>query len=169
MRWVRRLVLGHGAAGRAGGDDQRGSAIIELTWLGILLLVPVVYIVIAVFDVQRGAFAATAAARTAARAYALAPDHESGHRAAVAAAELAYADQGIDEPVDVRVTCRAPGPSGGDRTGSSACRLPGSVITVEVSSALVLPLVPDALGGGRPTFALDAVHSVPYGQFRAAP
>lgn len=151
--------------------SQRGSAVVELTWLGILLLVPVVYIVLAVFDVQRGAFAATAAARTAGRAYALAPDHESGRAAAQEAADLAFADQGLEEPVEVSISCSAPGAAGttGEVTGVAACRLPGAVITVAVSSAVELPLAPDVLGGGRPTFALEATHAVPYGQFRATP
>ena len=36
---------------------ERGSALVELTWLGILLLVPLIWIVLSVFEVQRGAFA----------------------------------------------------------------------------------------------------------------
>ncbi|MDT9591574.1 hypothetical protein RDV89_00750 [Nocardioides zeae] len=147
--------------------DQRGSAIVELTWLGILLLVPVVYVVLAVFDAQRGAFAATAASRTAARAYALADTHAEGVRAATTAAELAFADQGLEEPVDVRVLCRAD-LGGAERTGPDACRMPGAVIHVRVDSAVALPLMPEVLGGGQPTVALEAVHSVPYGQFREA-
>ena len=34
--------------------DERGSALVELTWLGILLLVPMLWIVLRVFEVQRG-------------------------------------------------------------------------------------------------------------------
>jgi hypothetical protein len=40
------------------------------------------------------------------------------------------------------------------------------VITVQVSSRVVLPLLPDVLGGGAPSFALDAVHTVPVGQYQ---
>ena len=32
--------------------DQRGSALVEFTWLAILLMVPLLYIVLAVFEVQ---------------------------------------------------------------------------------------------------------------------
>jgi len=148
--------------------DQRGSAVIELTWLGIILLVPVVYIVLAVFEVQRGAFAVTAAARTAARAYALADDHVSGQAAADAAATRAFTDQGIDEPVDVDISCSAPADGGGRATGPDACRAPGAVITVVVDSSVALPFMPEVLGGGTPTFALEASHAVPFGQFREA-
>jgi hypothetical protein len=31
---------------------------------------------------------------------------------------------------------------------------------------VVLPLMPDALGDGRPSFALDATQTVPIGQFQ---
>ena len=54
--------------------DERGTALIEVTWLAVLLMVPLVYVVLAVYDVQRHAFAATAAARAAGRAFVLAPD-----------------------------------------------------------------------------------------------
>lgn len=34
---------------------EEGSALVELTWLAILLLIPVIWIVMSVFEVQRGA------------------------------------------------------------------------------------------------------------------
>lgn len=154
---------------RSARHDQRGSAVIELTWLGILLLVPVVYIVLAVFEVQRGAFGVTSASRVAARAYALAPTHEEGLRAAESAAELALADQGVDRPLTVDVRCSAPGGAGdARRTGVAVCREPGAVITVVVGTSTELPFMPEVLGGGTPTFALESTHAVPYGQFREA-
>ena len=58
--------------------DERGSALVELTWLGILLIVPMLWIVMSVFEVQRGAFGVSAAARAAGRAFALAPDDARG-------------------------------------------------------------------------------------------
>ena len=44
---------------------ERGTALVEVTWLAVLLLVPLVYLVLAVFDVQRSAFAVNAATRAA--------------------------------------------------------------------------------------------------------
>lgn len=137
--------------------DEGGSALVELTWLGILLLVPLLWIILSVFEVQRGAFGVSAAARSAGRAYALAPDDATGRARAVAAARLALADQGVrDTPVEVRVTC-TPYPTD--------CHSGTSVITVQVRSRVVLPLLPDVLGAGRPTFRLDASHTVPIGQY----
>ena len=37
---------------------ERGSALVEVVWLGVLLLLPMLWIVLSVFEVQRGAFGA---------------------------------------------------------------------------------------------------------------
>lgn len=138
--------------------DEHGSAIVELVWLGILLLVPLLWIVLSVAQVQQGAFGATAAARAAGRAYALAPDDASGRRAAEGVARRALADQGLeDAPLKVTVTC-TPYPHD--------CHSGTSVITVLIRSAVELPLLPDVLGGGQPRFALDATHTVPIGRYQ---
>lgn len=138
--------------------SQRGSALVEVSWLGILFVLPVLWIVLSVFQVQRGAFAVSAAARSAARAYALAPDDASGLLRARAAAQVALADQGVhDVSPEIRVTC-TPYPRD--------CHQGTSVITVSVHSRVVLPLMPAVLGGNRPSFALDAVQTVPIGQFQ---
>jgi hypothetical protein len=132
---------------------------VELCWLGILLLLPVLWIVLAVFDVQRGAFAMSAAARAAARAYALAPDDATGLVRARTAVTMALDDQGVaDLAPDVSVSC-TPYPSD--------CHQGTSVITVSVHARVALPWVPSALGGGRPSFALAATQTVPVGQYQA--
>lgn len=138
--------------------DERGSALVELSWLGILLVLPMLWIVMSVFEVQRGAFGVSSAARSAARAYALAPDDATGLLRARAAARVALADEGLrDVRPEVAVTCT---PYPGD------CHQGTSVITVSVHSRVVLPLMPTALGGNRPSFALDASQTVPIGQFQ---
>ena len=137
---------------------ERGSALVELVWLGLLLLVPMLWIVLSVFEVQRGAFAVSAAARAAGRAYALAPTDADGQQRAQAVARIALDDQGLTgSAFDVRVTCR-PYPHD--------CHTGTSVITVLVSSRVDLPLMPSVLGGDAPSFALDASHTVPIGQFQ---
>jgi len=138
--------------------DERGSALVELSWLGILLILPMLWIGMSVFEVQRGAFGVSAAARAAARAYALAPDDATGVVRARQAARVALDDQGVHGVTpDVRVTC-SPYPDN--------CHQGTSVITVSVHSRVVLPLMPSALGGNRPSFALDATQRVPIGQFQ---
>lgn len=138
--------------------DERGSALVELVWLGLLLLVPLVYILVAVFAVQSGSYAVSGAARAAARAYALAPDERSAPGQARAALGVALRDHdiGADE-VDVRVTCR-PSPRN--------CLAPGSVISVAVRHQVRLPLAPGALGDQAPSIRVEAEHAVGYGTFR---
>jgi hypothetical protein len=137
------------------GDD--GSALVEVTWLSLLLMVPLVYILMSVFDVQRGAFGVTAASRAAGRAYSLADSEAEGRRQARAAATLALRDQGIEGgDLHVDISCR-PEPT--------HCLSPGSVITVVVRTQVVLPLAPPVLGGDAPSFRLESVHRVPFGRY----
>jgi len=135
-----------------------GTALIEVSWLAILLLVPLLYIVLAVFEVQRSAFAVSAAARAAGRAYAIAPSEAMAMDRARAAASVSMQDQGIDIGRGrVVITCR---PQPGN------CLAPGSVIDVDVAYPVPLPLMPSALGGSTPSIRVEAAHSVPYGTFR---
>ncbi|MFP5252813.1 MAG: hypothetical protein ACLGH4_03340 [Actinomycetes bacterium] len=135
--------------------DQCGSVVVEVVWLAVLLLVPLVYVVLAVFEVQRGAFAATAAARAAGRAFVLAPTPAEGELRARAAGRVALADQGVDAGRSLMtVTCQP------------ACLAPGSVVLVRVRHQVALPLLPTALGGQTPSIRVEAEHTVPYGTFR---
>lgn len=138
--------------------DENGSALVEVTWLSLLLLVPLVYILLAVFAVQSGSYAVSGAARAAARAYALAPDEASAPSRARAALGVALADHDIAAgQVDMRVSCR-PAPRN--------CLAPGSVISVSVRHQVPLPLAPTALGRQAPSIRVEAEHAVGYGTFR---
>jgi Flp pilus assembly protein TadG len=137
--------------------DDTGSALVELSWLAIILLVPLIWIVISVFEVQQGAFATSAAARAAGRAYALAPDDATGEARARAVVQQVMADQGTPgQAARVEVSCSAPGDS---------CHVGTAVITVRVDSGVDLPFFPSILGRGAASFSLDASHTVPIGQY----
>lgn len=137
---------------------ERGSAIVEFVWLAILLLVPLLYVLLAVFDTQRAAYAASAAARSASRAFVTSPDQATGYARAEAAARLAFGDQGLEAGgFTLTISCR-PDPQ--------RCLTPGSVVAAEVRSAADLPLMPAVLGGNTPRIAVSAVHRSPYGTFR---
>ena len=140
-----------------GPRDERGSALVEFSWLAIILLVPLIWVVISVFEVQQGAFATTAAARAAGRAYALAPDDETGEARARAVVRQVLADQGTPgQRARVELSCEAPGDS---------CHVGTAVITVRVDSGVELPFFPAILGKGAASFSLDATHTVPIGQY----
>lgn len=139
---------------------ESGTALVEVTWLAILLMVPLVYVVLAVFDVQRAAFAVSGATRAAGRAYSLAPSQPVGIAAARAAAAVALRDQGLDvDRGSLVLTCR-PDPR--------HCLTPGSVIEARLAYSVKLPLMPSALGGNTPSIAVSSSHEVPYGRFREA-
>ena len=138
--------------------SERGTALVEVTWLSILLLVPLVYVMLAVFDVQRSAFAVDAATRAAGRAYSLAPTDADGAARARAAAEVALEDQGLHlADGHLSLTCE-PDPR--------ACLRPGSRVRVRMVVDVRLPLVPAALGGDAPRIRVEGEHLVPYGTFR---
>ncbi len=131
--------------------------LVEFTWLGLLLLVPLIYLMVTVFEVQREAYAATAAASAAGRAISVAGSDEEAHRQARAAVTLAYADQGIDDPRwALEVDC-----------SPSSCLAPGAVIEVRVSSRIDLPLLPRVFGSAQPSIPVSASHTVPRGRFRS--
>jgi len=144
---------------RAGRRGETGSALVEFCWLALLLLVPLVYLVLTVFDAQRASYAAADAARVAGRAFLTAPDQATGRARAELAARLAFADQHVGFAPRVRVSCR-PDPH--------ACLSPGAIVTVRVSGSVPLPLVPAVLGGSRPSIRVESVHAAPYGEFREA-
>ncbi len=142
------------------GRDQRGTALVEVVWLSVLLLVPLVYVLLAVFEVQRSAFAVSTASRAAGRAFVMAPSRSEARARAVAAARVALSDQGLDLTRARLVLDCAPSPD--------ACLSPGSVVQVHVVYPVALPLMPTALGGNTPSIRVRADHVVPYGTFREA-
>ena len=140
--------------------DERGSAVVEFSWLAILLMVPLVYVMLAVFDVQRASYGATAATRAAGRAFVIVPEglsEDDARTRAFDAARLAMKDQGMElSPDQLRITC------------DPACLEPGSTVTVTLDTEVRLPLIPDALGGEPPAIHISASHTEPYGDYREA-
>ena len=137
--------------------EARGSASVEFVWITLLLLVPFVYILIAVFDVQRASYGVSAASQSAARAFLLAPDVATAQERAQQAARVALADQSV-VGATVHVQCLP---------NAAACLQPGSSVRVEVHTTQPLPLVPSSLGGGLAGVTVDSTHTEPYGQFRS--
>ena len=128
--------------------DDHGSALVEFTYLSVLLMVPLVYVLLSVFQVQRAAFGTTEAARQAGRAFAQAETVEQGRARGTAAAQLALRDQGVELVREVRFDCLG-GP----------CLSPGSRVRVTVRYDVRLPGVAALFGaGGRGTIPVTAQH-----------
>ena len=141
--------------------SESGSALIEFTWLAVILIVPLVWLVVAVFQVQQGAFALSAAANAAGRAYALAPDEATGRVRARQVVQQVLADQGVaGQRAQINVTCQTP--------VRGHCLVGQSVITVELSSSVRFPATPRIFGQDMASVDLDATHTVPYGHYVAS-
>jgi hypothetical protein len=124
--------------------QECGSASLEFLTVGIILLVPLVYLVLALAAIQAGALGVEGAARQAARVAVIATDRTGSDAAVDRAVRVALADYGIDAAAaSVAVAC--------DRTD---CLEPGARVSVSVVARVDLPLVPDFL-------ALTAIGSVP--------
>ena len=129
-RWIRL---------RAGRADQ-GRAIVEFVFLGVLMVVPLIYLVLILGRVQAAAYSVSTAAREAGRAYTTASSESDAAGRAQAAARIAFSDFGFDSGTSVRVVC----------DGSPCLRSDGRV-SVTASVVVQLPLVP--------AFLADAVAS----------
>jgi hypothetical protein len=116
-----------------GTPDDTGSAVVEFVTLGMLLLLPLVYLVLTLGRVQAAAFATDSAARAGVRAFTTAPDEATGRARALAAVRWALRDQGFeaDPAAATQVSC-----------GSSPCLTPQGRVGIQVSVDVVLPGVP---------------------------
>ncbi|MDQ1659219.1 MAG: hypothetical protein QOD41_4302 [Cryptosporangiaceae bacterium] len=129
-------------------ERDRGAATIEFVFLGILVLVPLLYLVIAVFEVQRNAFAVTQAAREAGRAFSTADDIASAEGRARYAMTIALRDQGLTpDGTDLRFGAVGSGCTG----GGSATLEPGADFEVCVVRVYRIPGIPTYFDGGNNT------------------
>ena len=78
--------------GVRGEDGESGSAAIEFLTVGLLLLVPLVYLVLTLGALQAASFAAEGVARQAARVYVLAPTDSEGRSRMAASVAAGLAD-----------------------------------------------------------------------------
>ena len=140
---------------RPTGDD--GNALVEFSYLAVLLMIPLVYVLLTVFQVQRAVFGVTEAARQAGRAYATATDEAQGRARARVAADLALQDQGLV----LCPSCLAP-PAGQ--------LVPGGTVRVRVEHRVVLPLLGGLFRGAvPPSIPVRATHVEVVDRFRDGP
>lgn len=140
-----------------GRRSEDGTALVEFTWLGVLLLVPLVWVVLTLFDVQRGTFSITTAARAAGRAFVLAPSEQAGRDRAQAAARQALDDQGLaGAPLALDIRCSL---------GPGRCLVGTSVVTVRLHTEVPLPWAPSFFGDSAASVRVEATHAVPVGRY----
>ncbi|SHN47791.1 TadE/TadG family type IV pilus assembly protein [Cryptosporangium aurantiacum] len=163
------MTPSHSRRARAPAGSRRrpvgesGAAIVEFVFAGVLLLAPLLYVVLALSEAQRHAFAVTQAAREAGRAYATADDPSTASARATYAVRLALADQGLSGDAELHwgpigASCEGPLVADGltvDSTVSPVSEAPpltaGSRYELCVRTTYRLPGVPTLLDAGRNT------------------
>lgn len=137
--------------------SERGSMTVEVAFLLVLLVVPLFYLVATLGRAQAGAYAVTAAAREAGRAFVTAADAESASARAQVAAELVLHAHGFEAGAGtVSLGC----PDG-------SCLTPGGRVVVETTIEVPLPLVPDFMRATVPaSIGLSAQHVESVDEYR---
>jgi len=77
-------------------SDERGQALVESLVLGMLLIIPIVWVLMTLADVHRSALATTSAAREAGFDAARSGDLSAAAKSVERTAELALANHGLD-------------------------------------------------------------------------
>jgi len=124
------------AVRQTGCPHEQGSAVVEFTFLALLLMVPLVYFVITVGQIQGGSFAVVGAADQAAKVFVAQPDSSTAQAAAEQAVALALSDFG-HQPDRATVTTAC---------NPADCQAAGTAVTVTVSLNVPLPFMPFAEG-----------------------
>ncbi|WP_245570304.1 TadE/TadG family type IV pilus assembly protein [Microbacterium luticocti] len=129
----------------AAADAERGSAALEFILVGLLLLVPIVYLIVSLGMIQEQSLGAESGARHIARAVATAPDADTARARAEAVLQSITREYGMAPgTVGLSISCGG----GGD------CPRAGATMVVTVRTRVTLPLVPPVLG-------LDRMASIP--------
>ena len=122
--------------------EDVGTASLEFVTAGMILLLPMVYLVLTMAALQAGSLAVEGAARHAARVYVQAPDTRDAEAEAERAIRFALADYGLDpSEASVAISC-SPRPAD--------CLRRRAIVTITVEVSVGLPLVPSALTIGGP-------------------
>lgn len=151
--WNRSATTERGGAGARSGStepgilsDETGSAALEFITVGVLLLVPLVYLVLMLGAIQEQTLGAEAAARHTARVIGQATDAGTAAARGDAVLQSVIREYGMDEDaVEVGITCRP---------ATTTCPAAGSTVIVTVTTRVSLPFMP-------PLFGLDRIAAIP--------
>lgn len=148
-RWARRRL----------SRGEGGSAVVEFVFLAVLMMVPLIYLVMTLGRLQAAAYAASAAAREAGRAYTTATTQGEAERRAGAAATIAFEDQGFGDTGGLSLSC-----------DGTPCLRPEGRVEVTAVVTVPLPLVPSFARSVIPLeVPLTASHVAVADRFRGRP
>lgn len=152
-------ALGHGPRNLQSGGHrhhERGSAVVEFTFLALLLMIPLVYFIITMSQIQSGSFAVVGAADQGAKVYIAQPDAATAQAAAERAVAIALADFGhAAEAARMETSC-----------DPADCQAAGSTVTVTVSLTVPLPFLPFSDDFGLSASEVEASSTQIVGRYR---
>lgn len=124
-----------------------GTAVIEFIFASVVLLIPVIYLMLALAQLQAASYATTSAAMSASRI--AARDANPSEARARAVAKMHFADFGVDDaPTSIAYSCAGP------------CGRAGSLVTAHVETKVSLPGFPLLFGSeNSPHITLRANHT----------
>ena len=149
---------------REGSSSDEGNAIIEFVFVAVIVMLPLVYLIVAVSAVQNSRLAVTQAAREAGRAFATSDTAQDAAVRTRAAVRIALADQGLPDDATVRFVAAGAECDGG---AIEPQLRPGARFTVCVSRQVDVPAVPSMLQShaittvGRYVVHVDDFRAVP--------
>ena len=121
--------------------NDEGSAALEFIVVGVILLVPLAYLIIVLGTIQDHTLGVEAAARHTARAIALAPDAAAATVAGERVLDAVVDEYDLDpETTEVTLSCLP---------ASAVCPSSGATLIVRVDTRVRLPFVPPILGLDR--------------------
>ena len=136
LRWSRSTDVSEAPSVAPCDEAERGSAVLEFILVGLVLLVPLIYLIVALGLIQGQSLGAEAAARHVARAVSTAEDADDARQRAEAVLAAVSEEYGLDD-VEFSIECT---PSG------ATCPRAGATLHVTVRTTVTLPLVPPVLG-----------------------
>lgn len=126
--------------------NDEGSATVEFIGLSIILLIPAIYLLVTISQLQAAGYAAVAASDQAAKTIAFTADHTQAQSAAINTVHLTAENYRLDPATtDTTIKC-----------SNTPCDTPGTQITVNVSIHVPLPLIPTFLGNQTRIATMEA-------------
>jgi hypothetical protein len=150
-----RLRATHAISRSRRRDD--GRAIVEFIFLGVLMLLPLVYLVLTTARLQAASFSASLAGREAGRAFVAGASDDEALARAQSAASLAFEDFAFTEGATLGVAC-----------DGSPCLRPEGAVTSTATIVVQLPLIPDFIADHVPaSVTISSTHVTSVDRFVA--
>ena len=141
---------------RAVGAED-GNALVEFVVLSAALLIPSLYLVLTLGNVQAAVFAADSISRDVARIHATEPDPARAAERAARHADMILEDHGLPNGDVISLHC-----------SENPCATPGGTVSAQVRLPVPVPGLGPVLGETGPV-AVGASHAVQVDQYRAGP